>query len=70
LSRTLLTSITTIITCLTLFLFGGGAINDFALAMLIGVIVGVFSTIYIATPIMVWWYKGKRPNIRSASAKK
>jgi len=44
-----------------LFIFGGGSINDFALAMLIGVIAGVFSTIFIATPIMLAWYKGRRP---------
>ncbi|MBO4287313.1 MAG: protein translocase subunit SecD [Kiritimatiellae bacterium] len=61
LSRTLLTSITTLIACLTLFIFGGGAINDFALAMVIGVLVGTYSSVFVATPVMIWWFKGKRP---------
>ena len=62
LSRTMLTSITTLIAVVVLFIFGGGAINDFALAMLIGVIAGTYSTIFIAAPIMLAWYRGKRPN--------
>lgn len=62
LSRTMLTSLTTLLAVLALFLFGGGAINDFALCMLIGVVVGTYSTIFIATPIMVAWYKGRRPD--------
>lgn len=61
LSRTVLTSLTTLIAVLVLFIFGGGAINDFALAMLIGVIAGTYSTIFIAAPIMLAWYKGHRP---------
>ncbi len=61
LSRTVLTSLTTIIALLVLFIFGGGAINDFALAMLIGVVAGTFSTIFIATPVMLAWYHGRRP---------
>ncbi|MBQ9431643.1 MAG: protein translocase subunit SecD [Kiritimatiellae bacterium] len=61
LSRTLLTSITTLLAVLVLFLFGGGAINDFALAMLIGVIAGTYSSLFIATPIMLWWFRGHRP---------
>ena len=61
LSRTVLTSLTTLIAVLVLFIFGGGAINDFALAMLIGVIAGTYSTIFIAAPIMLAWYKGRRP---------
>jgi SecD/SecF fusion protein len=61
LSRTVLTSLTTLIAVAVLFIFGGGAINDFALAMLIGVIAGTYSTIFIATPIMLAWYRGRRP---------
>lgn len=62
LSRTLLTSITTLIAVLVLFIFGGGAINDFALAMLIGVVAGTYSSVFIAAPVMLAWYKGRRPN--------
>ena len=61
LSRTILTSLTTLIAVTVLFVFGGGAINDFALAMLIGVTAGTYSTIFIATPIMLAWYRGRRP---------
>jgi len=61
LSRTILTSISTLIATLSLFIFGGGAINDFALAMLIGLVAGTYSTIFIATPIMLAWYRGHRP---------
>ncbi|MDR3220522.1 MAG: protein translocase subunit SecD [Candidatus Accumulibacter sp.] len=61
LSRTVLTSLTTLIAVIVLFIFGGGAINDFALAMLIGVVAGTYSTIFIATPVMLAWYRGRRP---------
>lgn len=53
LSRTVLTSITTLLVVGILFLFGGGAINDFALVMLVGVIVGTYSSIFVATPVMI-----------------
>ncbi|MDD2455667.1 MAG: protein translocase subunit SecD, partial [Kiritimatiellae bacterium] len=59
LSRTVLTSVTTLIAVLVLFLFGGGAINDFALAMLIGVAAGTYSSVFIATPVMLAWYRGR-----------
>ena len=61
LSRTVITSVTTFFAVLALFCFGDGSIFDFALTMLIGVIAGTYSSIFIATPIMFWWYKGKRP---------
>ena len=55
LSRTLLTSGTTLLSVLALLIFGGGAINDFALLLLFGVAVGTYSTIFIATPIAMMW---------------
>jgi len=61
LSRTILTSATTLIAALALFVFGGGAINDFALAMVIGLVIGTYSSIFIATPVMLAWYKNHRP---------
>ncbi len=61
LSRTVITSVTTLFAILALFAFGDGSIFDFALIMLVGVIAGTFSSIFIATPVMYWWYKGKRP---------
>ena len=56
-SRTLLTSLTTFLTTLILFLFGGGAIQDFALALCIGVVVGTYSSTFVATPVMLLWHK-------------
>ena len=53
LSRTLLTSGTTLIVVISLFLFGGGVIHDFAFALLVGVVVGTYSSIYVASPILL-----------------
>jgi SecD/SecF fusion protein len=60
LSRTALTSLTVLFTVLTLFLFGGGAINDFSLVMLLGVIVGTYSTVFIAAALILVWHKPSR----------
>lgn len=53
-SRTVLTSLTTFMTSLAIFLFGGGLIRDFAFAMCIGVIVGTFSSIFVASPVFLF----------------
>ncbi|MGB0838793.1 MAG: protein translocase subunit SecDF [Chitinophagales bacterium] len=53
LSRTLITSLTTLIVVLILFIFGGEVIRGFSFALLLGIIVGTYSSIFIATPIMV-----------------
>jgi len=55
LSRTTLTSATVIMVVLAQYLWGGEVINDFAFALLIGVIVGTYSSIYIASPIVLIW---------------
>lgn len=52
LSRTLLTSMTTLFVVIVLFVFGGPAINDFALALIAGVIVGTYSSLFVATPVV------------------
>ena len=57
LSRTILTSFTVLITVVMLLIFGGGAINDFAVALFIGLIAGTYSTVFIATPVVLWWHK-------------
>jgi SecD/SecF fusion protein len=59
LSRTLLTSGCTLLSVLSLFLFGGAVLRDFAFAILIGVVVGTYSSIFIASPIVLWW-SGRR----------
>ncbi|MFT4760836.1 MAG: SecD/SecF fusion protein [Paraglaciecola sp.] len=51
-SRTVITSLTTMFVVLILFVFGGGSIKGFAFALLIGIIVGTYSSIFVATPIM------------------
>jgi preprotein translocase subunit SecF len=53
LSRTLLTSGTTLLVVLSLYLFGGGVIHDFAFALLVGVAVGTYSSIFVASPILL-----------------
>jgi preprotein translocase subunit SecF len=55
LSRTVLTSLTTFMVAGTLFAIGGPVIHDFAFALCFGVIIGTYSSIFIASPILVWW---------------
>ena len=59
LSRTILTSITTLSVVIILYFFGGGIIHDFAFAMIIGVITGTYSSIFVASPILLAWQKKK-----------
>ncbi|MDD5141620.1 MAG: protein translocase subunit SecD [Verrucomicrobiales bacterium] len=63
LSRTIITSGTVFIATLCLYIFGGGVINDFAFTFLIGIITGTYSSIYVASAIVLRWHKGERPNI-------
>ncbi len=69
LSRTLLTSFTTMITVVMLLIFGGGAIFGFALALCIGVLVGTYSSIFIATPVVLLWYRDRKPELSSTQPK-
>ena len=63
LSRTIITSGTTFIATMALYLFGGGAINDFAFTFLVGILTGTYSSIYIASALVLWWHKGQRPSL-------
>jgi SecD/SecF fusion protein len=65
LSRTIITSGTVFLATLSLYLFGGGAINDFAFTFLVGIITGTYSSIYIASALVLWWHKGQRPKTGS-----
>jgi SecD/SecF fusion protein len=60
LSRTLLTGVSTQLTILSLMIFGGGSISDFALVLFIGIAVGTFSSVYIATPVALLWHKKEK----------
>ena len=71
LSRTVVTSMTTMIVVVILFVFGGEVIHNFAFALIVGVIVGTYSSIFIASPIVVEWekrleLKKVRPHARHA----
>ena len=63
LSRTIITSGTVFLATGSLYLFGGGAINDFAFTFLVGIVVGTYSSIFIASVIVLAWHKGERPNL-------
>ena len=73
LSRTLLTSLTTLFVVVVLYLFGGSAINDFALALIAGVLVGTYSSIFVATPtvyILNRWAEQRKARKAEVEAKK
>ncbi len=55
LSRTVLTSVTTLLVVLALFFLGGAVIHDFAFAMLVGILIGTYSSIFIASPTILVW---------------
>jgi len=55
LSRTILTSLTTLVVVISLFVLGGGIIHDFSFALLVGILVGTYSSIFVATPILLAW---------------
>ncbi len=57
LSRTIITSLTVVIVLIPLVLFGGGVLHDFSIALLLGVIVGTYSSVFVASPILVVWAK-------------
>ena len=68
LSRTILTTITTLFVVVSLLIFGGGAIGDFALVMFFGLISGTYSTIFIATAIVAHWHKHTRQDGNDVSS--
>ena len=64
LSRTVLTSVTTFVAVLVLYIYGGSALKDFSFTIMIGVIVGTYSSIFIASPIVFIWSKMRGANLR------
>ena len=61
LSRTIITSVTTLIAVTSIFIFTTGAIQDFALTMIVGIFVGTYSSIFIASPVLLALHKKPRP---------
>jgi preprotein translocase subunit SecF len=66
LSRTVLTSGLTLLTALALFLFGGQVLNGFAFALVCGIIVGTYSSVFVASPILIFWHNFLEGRKRSA----
>jgi preprotein translocase subunit SecF len=68
LSRTLMTSLTTLLAVIALYIFGTGTIKDFALAVIFGVLVGTYSSLFIASPMLMGWITatGKRKRAKDA----
>ena len=64
LSRTIITSVLTLFTAVAILLYGGGAIRDLALFLTIGVIAGTYSTIFIASPVAMYWERYKRNKVQ------
>jgi SecD/SecF fusion protein len=69
LSRTVLTSGVTLICMLSLWIFGGPVLEDFAFTNVVGVIIGTYSSIFIAAPIVLWWTNLRKGNLRTEVAK-
>ena len=74
LSRTLITSVTTLIAVLFIFFVGTGTIKTFALSLIVGIVVGTYSSIYIASTILLGWHdaavKRTKAKVSSAAAEK
>ena len=63
-SRTIVTSLTSAMVLLALFIFGGSVIHDFSFALLTGIIVGTYSSIFIASPVLTLWGEHIREEIK------
>lgn len=64
-SRSIMTSVTTFLAALALFVFGTGVMKDISFTFLVGIITGTFSSIYIASPVFYWWHKGDRKHVEA-----
>jgi preprotein translocase subunit SecF len=62
-SRTILTALLTFLTVMALFLFGGEIINNFAFAMVVGIIIGSYSSVAVAAPLVLIYNNGLRPKV-------
>ncbi len=59
LSRTILTSVTVFLVLIPLFILGGSVIHDFAFTLIVGVLIGTYSSIFVATSFMIYWRQRK-----------
>lgn len=65
LPRTILTSLTTLLAAVALYVFGAGIIKDFSFVFILGILTGTYSSIFIASPIFYWWHKGDRKHVEN-----
>src|SRR5262245_2007340 len=70
LTRTLISNGTTFLSVLGLYLFGGEVLRGFGFTMVVGILVGTYSTVFIAVPIVVWWYESAQRKAEPAPAAK
>ena len=66
LGRTLITSMTTLLTCICLALLGGPVLREFSVAIIVGIVIGTYSSIFVAAPLVLWWAQRKDINLRQA----
>lgn len=64
LSRTVLTGVTTLLTVAILAVFGGASLRDFSITIIIGLVIGTYSSIFVAAPIVLWWSRRKGGDLR------
>jgi SecD/SecF fusion protein len=68
-ARSILTSITTLLAAVSLYIFGAGIITDFSFVFIVGILTGTFSSIFIASPIFYYWHKGDRRLVEATEHK-
>ena len=68
-ARSILTSITTLLAAVSLYIFGAGIIADFSFVFIVGILTGTFSSIFIASPIFYYWHKGDRRLVEASEHK-
>jgi len=66
-ARTIMTSSTTFLAALSLYLFGSGVLSDISFTFLVGIVTSTFSAIFIASQIFYWWHKGDRKHVEAHS---
>jgi SecD/SecF fusion protein len=64
-ARTIMTATTTFLAALSLFLFGGGVLNDISFTFLVGIVTSTFSAIFVAAQVFYWWHKGDRKHVEA-----
>jgi len=64
-SRSIMTSLTTLLAAVSLFIFGTGVMKDLSFTFIVGILTGAFSSIFIASPIFYWWHKGDRKHVEA-----